>query len=1049
MYKLTLIKPNLYSDSVSLMRLSNDVAALEGVEDVLVGMATDLNLELLDNMGAATDESRAATPNDLLIAVIAADEAAGQAALAAIEQSMNKKKPGREEAGEQAFSFIDDVAELEEGFNMAVVSAPGTYAAHECLSALRRGINVFLFSDNVTVEEELQLKEYATKQGLLMMGPDCGTAIINGVALGFANVVRTGDIGIVAASGTGLQQLTQLIDAMGGGITQAIGVGGRDLSAAVGGRTMLAALEALGDDEATRVIVLLSKPPAPEVASKVLEAARNIGKPVVLCLLGRELDVDLGADLGGIELAGNLEETAVAAVRLSMGSTPKLVDPYYSEAELAAHMARLTPEQRYVRGIFCGGTVCDETMVYFRSCGIPIASNIPLSDEERLEDVHTSVGHTFIDMGDDYFTSGKPHPMIDPSLRNKRIINDALLPDTAVMLVDVELGYGSHPDPAGVVAEAVSEANKQLAKEGRTVLWIASVIGTANDPQGFVAQCQKLLDAGMIVSISNIRTAYLAARIVGKAEGLEPFVGTTAPGRPLVSALPEDPRGQDDPRGQVPRVIFDDPRDLSPRVVPEDGRSRATVPTNQIKGSGFSDLFSAEIKAINLGSKDFFYDLESQGIEAVNLEWKPAARGNKQLLEAVDALSTDEVDAANKEAFNRINAAQPFLVGVGTALDTLPGMTYDTILHAGPPITWERMCGPLRGAIIGGLLFEGRAGTAEEAEALAASGSIRFNPCHEHDAVGPMAGVVTPSMPVFILENRQGSNRSYTTMNEGLGKVLRFGAYSQEVLDRLHWMKDVLAPAVKKAIELSGGIDLKAIIAQALHMGDEVHNRNKAATSLFIREILPHLLGADIDATERIEVINFINSNDHFFLNLSMACSKAMLDTAKGVEKSTLLTCMCRNGTDFGIRVAALGGQWFTGPAEEVKGLLFPGFTDADKNPDMGDSSITETLGIGGFAMAASIAIVQFVGGTPADAIRYSEKMYTITEGESSSFSLPVLDFRGTPTGIDVRKVIARDTLPQINTGIAHKEAGIGQVGAGLVTPPFACFASALKALSE
>jgi len=492
------------------MRLSNDVAALEGVADVLVGMATDLNLELLENMCAATDESRAATPNDLIIAVIAVGESAGQAALAAVEQGMSKKKPGREEAGEQVFALIDDVAGLDEGFNIAVISAPGTYAAHECLNALRRGINVFLFSDNVTVEEEVRLKEYANENGLLMMGPDCGTAIINGVALGFANVVRSGDIGVVAASGTGLQQVTQLIDAMGGGITQAIGVGGRDLSASVGARTMLAALEALKNDEATQVIVLLSKPPAPEVAGRVLAAVQNCSKPVVLCLLGRELD----EDLGNIKLAGNLEETAALAVQLSSRSTPELRDPFYSEAKLAAMLSKLALEQRFVRGIFCGGTVCDETMVYFRSLGVPISSNIPLSDDELLEDVHKSVGNTFIDMGDDYFTSGKPHPMIDPSLRNKRIVNDALLPDTAVMLVDVELGYGSHPDPAGVVAEAVNEANARLAEEGRAVVWIASVIGTAGDPQGFETQCSKLLNAGMIVSVSNIRTARLAARAV-------------------------------------------------------------------------------------------------------------------------------------------------------------------------------------------------------------------------------------------------------------------------------------------------------------------------------------------------------------------------------------------------------------------------------------------------------------------------------------------------------------------------------------------------------
>lgn len=514
MYKLTLVKPNQYSDSVSLMRLSNDVSALEGVEDVLVGMATDLNLELLANMGAATAETDAATPNDLLIAVIATDEAAAQSALAAIDAGMNKKKAGRQEEGEQTFAFVDEVAQLEEGYNMAVVSVPGTYAAHECLRALQQDINVFLFSDNVTVEEEVMLKTLANEKGLLMMGPDCGTAIINGTALGFANVVRSGDIGIVAASGTGLQQITQLIDAMGGGITQAIGVGGRDLSSAVGGRTMLAALEALKDDEATRVVIVLSKPPAPEVAEKVLEAAKNLGKPVVLCLLGRELN----ADLGGIELAGNLEETSAAAVRLSTGSAPVLADPFFDEAAYNAAVAQLTPEQQYVRGIFCGGTVCDEAMVYFRSLGLSIASNIPLSSDERLEDVHTSVGNTFIDMGDDYFTSGKPHPMIDPSLRNKRIVTDALMPDTAVMLIDLELGYGSHPDPAGVLVEAVSEARACLAKEGRNVLWIASVIGTEGDPQGFDAQCNKLRDAGMIITVSNIRASRLASRAV-MAEG--------------------------------------------------------------------------------------------------------------------------------------------------------------------------------------------------------------------------------------------------------------------------------------------------------------------------------------------------------------------------------------------------------------------------------------------------------------------------------------------------------------------------------------------------
>ena len=460
------------------------------------------------------------------------------------------------------------------------------------------------------------------------------------------------------------------------------------------------------------------------------------------------------------------------------------------------------------------------------------------------------------------------------------------------------------------------------------------------------------------------------------------------------------------------------------------------------------DLWNTQLKAVNLGNAGFYEDLVGFNVPAVNLEWKPVANGDADLIQALDKISgsSDTIDAANQEALGRINAAQPVLIGVGIARDTIPGMTEDTLLHAGPPITWDRMSGPLKGAVIGALIFEKRASDYASAEKLASSGKITFSPCHEHSAVGPMAGVISPSMPVFIIENKTHKNRSYATMNEGLGKVLRYGAYGEEVITRLNWMRDTLAPGVKKAIELSGGIDLKTLIAQALHMGDEVHNRNKAGTSLLIRTLLPFLIKAGLPEKDFYEIVTFINSNDHFFLNLSMPAAKAMLESADGIEHSTVVVIMARNGTEFGIKVSGLKGQWFTGPAGTIQGLLFPGFTEADKNPDIGDSAITETVGLGGFSMAASIAIVQFVGGEPEDAVNYSRKMYSITTGESSTFSIPILDFRGSPTGIDIRKVVETGILPQINTGIAHREAGIGQVGAGLVNPPWECFRSALLA---
>jgi len=462
------------------------------------------------------------------------------------------------------------------------------------------------------------------------------------------------------------------------------------------------------------------------------------------------------------------------------------------------------------------------------------------------------------------------------------------------------------------------------------------------------------------------------------------------------------------------------------------------------------DLFKQSIKVVNLGNEGFANELKSIDVDTIHLQWKPIARGQVELIKALDKLSNrPEIDEANLEVLKRINTSQAVLVDIKRAIDIIPYMDEDTILHAGPPITWERMPGPMRGAIIGALIFEGRVSNEEEAVKLASSGKIKFSPCHEHNSVGPMAGIISPSMPVFVVENRTFKNFAYCTLNEGLGKVLRFGAYSSEVINRLNWMKDVLAPGIQKAIRLSGGIDIKTIIAQAMHMGDECHNRNKAGTSLFIRTIMPYLIEAKLPEKELVDIVRFVNGNDHFFLNLSMPAAKCILDAADGVKNSTAIVTMSRNGTDFGIRVSGLKGEWFTAPAEMVKGLLFPGFKEEDCNPDIGDSAITETCGYGGFAMAAAIAIVQFVGGVPQDALNYSEKMYEITVGESSVFSIPILDFRGTATAIDVRKVIEKNILPQINTGIAHKEAGIGQVGAGLVNPPWDCFAKAIIKLAE
>ena len=398
----------------------------------------------------------------------------------------------------------------------------------------------------------------------------------------------------------------------------------------------------------------------------------------------------------------------------------------------------------------------------------------------------------------------------------------------------------------------------------------------------------------------------------------------------------------------------------------------------------------------------------------------------------------EKINQANAEALKRILGAQPTLVGMGTAGEDIPGMTKKTILHAGPPVTWDKMCGPVRGAIIGGLIYEGLASNKEEAEKLAASGEITFDSCHHHNAVGPMAGIVTYSMPVWKVVNKTYGNYAYCTFNEGLGKVLRFGAFGDEVITRLKWLQNTLYPIIKEALEIHGEINLKTMIAQVLQMGDEGHNRNKAGTSLLIREIAPAIVATHFSQEEKIEALKFLNSNDHTFLNLTMPACKSTMDPVGNIPYSTIVYTMARNGTEFGIRVSGLGNRWFTAPAEIIDGLYFPGFTSADANPDVGDSCITETTGIGGFCMAAAPAIVQFVGGTVADSIKYSTQMYEITEGEGNTYQIPALNFRGSATGIDIRTII--------NTGIAAKEMGVGQVGAGLVSPPMKCFEDALEA---
>ncbi|EQA5754691.1 DUF1116 domain-containing protein [Escherichia coli] len=405
-------------------------------------------------------------------------------------------------------------------------------------------------------------------------------------------------------------------------------------------------------------------------------------------------------------------------------------------------------------------------------------------------------------------------------------------------------------------------------------------------------------------------------------------------------------------------------------------------------------LFSQPLNVINVGIAMFSDDLKKQHVEVTQLDWTPPGQGNMQVVQALDNIAdsplADKITAANQQALERIIQSHPVLIGFDQAINVVPGMTPKTILHAGPPVTWEKMCGAMKGAVTGALVFEGLAKDLDEAAELAASGEITFSPCHEHDCVGSMAGVTSASMFMHIVKNKTYGNVAYTNMSEQMAKILRMGANDQSVIDRLNWMRDVQGPMLRDAMKIIGEIDLRLMLAQALHMGDECHNRNNAGTTLLIQALTPGIIQAGYSVEQQREVFEFVASSDYF------------------------------------------------------SGPMFAGYKPEDSGLDIGDSAITETYGIGGFAMATAPAIVALVGGTVEEAIDFSRQMREITLGENPNVTIPLLGFMGVPSAIDITRVGSSGILPVINTAIAHKDAGVGMIGAGIVHPPFACFEKAI-----
>ena len=464
-------------------------------------------------------------------------------------------------------------------------------------------------------------------------------------------------------------------------------------------------------------------------------------------------------------------------------------------------------------------------------------------------------------------------------------------------------------------------------------------------------------------------------------------------------------------------------------------------------------LFASAPRVLNIGLEGFATELAARGVAVSQLDWRPPAGGNPELADLLARLARHgkRIAKANAEGLRRMLAAEPVLRDVVPAGKAMPGLKDRVLLHSGPPVTWQRMCGPMQGAISGAIVFEGWAKDLIAAAKLAASGGVKFHPNHHFGAVGPMTGITTRSMPVMVVENRAkgAGNRAYCMINEGLGKVMRFGANDASVLERIGWLRDEFGPALGAALRAMGGLDLSPLIARGLAMGDEMHQRNVACSALVLRALAPHLAKSCRSQEAAARAFAFIGGNEQFFLNIGMAMGKSVMDPVRDIEACSLVAAMCRNGTDFGVRVSGTGDRWFIAPVEMPQGMYFPGYSERDANPDMGDSTIMETVGLGAFAMAAAPAVAGFVGaGSASDAVAFTRAMAGITIARNAKWAIPSLDMEGVPAGIDVRLVVESGVQPAINTGIAHRKPGIGQVGAGIARAPLGCFEQGLVAFA-
>ncbi|MDD5603874.1 MAG: DUF1116 domain-containing protein, partial [Eubacteriales bacterium] len=1021
--KFNYIQKNEYHDSMYLMKVASEAGKLPGVINISAGMGTPLNLSVLEETGLLNEEGKGAGPNDTIVAVMAENEETAEAARKYI---LEKLSPDRQEtwAGRGTsdgisicgvpysavtgfplreifrggYGSIGLAARDTGGLNLAVISTPGAYAAQEAMEALHNGLNVFIFSDGVDVEDEVNLKKYAAEKGLLVMGPSCGLSFIGGTAVGLCGKVRRGGIGIAAASGSGMQEVMSIIHRAGGGISQAIGTGGRDLSGKVLASSMLTCIKYFSEDDETRVIVLISKPPSKAAADKVAEAIRNCGKPVVLCFIGGGRDLD---ETSGIFYRRTFEEAAYKALELAGGKklTPGLQVSHIKERLKNKFSAESASGSGFLRAIYCGGTLAEEAGAVFEETlneltgrSGRVYSNIVIPGADLLEDPLVSKGHSIIDIGDEFFTKGRPHAAIDPSVRLSRFEKEASDPGVAVIMMDFLLGYGMHGDPAGIMAGPVKGAVRKAAAEGRHLEVIAYICGTDLDPQGYEEQREKLAEAGAKIAGTNREAAVMAAvAIACYKDGVCPDENVNPCSYPETFPGSDPDSVSDDSLSKTSVSASEDVQGFMPDKTDSradsgadrkaDGKAGSTADSvaDARMGSSpehFNGILKGKIKAVCAGAGVFSEALRDQGVRVTDIKWRPPAyyaipdrpslAGSMHGISGTGRLAI-RVEQANAETIKKMQASEPYWVGMAPAAECVPEVVHGMILHSGPPIEWERMCDTQKKGIINGILFENYAETPEEAEKLILNRSVRYMSANDYHIVAPGSGIATPSMVLNIVEDRKSGSRGYCAPFEGpnRGGLAGWGVFNENIRLHLKMVREIIAPAVTKVLEASGGMALRSLLARSVEMGDELHSRQDAAGLLAVNEIMRLLIASETDSLVLKKCSDLFYGTVRFFHPIDMAAAMAVHESIRNIPYSTVVTAMEGNGVEFGIKIAGTGNKWYKADSPLLEGNLVLAGSDAPEAlPWIGDSCMLEAAGLGAFAAATSPAVLRAQGGS-------------------------------------------------------------------------------------